>query len=71
MYPFFNHVFWYQNHGPQPSAQIALATPKPTSGKSPASMAINKFFAKAEKDYEKLVNQYTIGDSLVYKGRKK
>ncbi len=71
MYPFFNHVFWHQNHGPQSSAQIAMATPKPASEGSIAGAAINEFFAQVEKDYEKLVNRHMVGDCLVYKGRKR
>ncbi len=71
MYPFFNHVFWHQNRGPQISAQIALATPRPALEESAAGVAINKFFAQVEKEYEDLVNHHMVGDSLVYKGRKR
>jgi hypothetical protein len=71
MYPFFNHVFWHQNSGPQSSAQVALATPQPASEELVAGAAINEFFAQVEKDYEKLVNQNMVGDSLVYQGRKR
>ena len=71
MYPFFNHIFWHQNHGPQSSAQTALETPRPASDDSVAGMAINDFFTQVEKDYENLVNQHMVGDCLVYKGRKR
>ena len=71
MYPFFNHVFWHQNSGPQSSAQTAMTTPQPASEGSIAGAAINKFFAQIEKDCEKLVNQHMVGDCLVYKGRKR
>lgn len=70
MYPFFNHVFWHQNCGPQSSAQIAMTTPRPASEDSAAGIAINEFFAQVEKDYEKLVNQHMVGDCLVYQGKK-
>ena len=71
MYPFFNHVFWHQNRGPQSSAQIAFATPQPASEESVAGAAINEFFVQVEKDYEKLVNQHVVGDTLVFQGRKR
>jgi 2-polyprenyl-3-methyl-5-hydroxy-6-metoxy-1,4-benzoquinol methylase len=70
MYPFFNQVFWHQNRGPQTSAEIALATPKPASNDSVAGTEINKFFAQVEQDYENLVNRHGVGDCLVYQGRK-
>ncbi len=71
MYPFFNHVFWHQNSGPQSSAQVALTTPKPASEEAVAGMAINDFFAQVEKKYEELVNRHMVGDCLVYQGRKR
>jgi len=71
MYPFFNHVFWHQNSGPQSSAQIAMTTPQPTSEETAAGAAINEFFAQVEKDYEELVNSHMVGDCLVYRGRKR
>jgi len=71
MYPFFNHVFWHQNRGPQSSAEIALTTPRPASDDSVAGAAINDFFAQVEKDYENLVNQHVAGDCLIYKGKKR
>jgi 2-polyprenyl-3-methyl-5-hydroxy-6-metoxy-1,4-benzoquinol methylase len=70
MYPFFNHVFWHQNRGPQSSGQMALATPRPASEESTAGREINNFFAQVEKDYENLVNRHMVGDCLVYQGRK-
>jgi 2-polyprenyl-3-methyl-5-hydroxy-6-metoxy-1,4-benzoquinol methylase len=71
MYPLFNHVFWHQNRSPQPSAQVAMATPRPSSEKSAAGVAINEFFARAEKEYETIVNQYMVGDCLVYQGKRR
>jgi SAM-dependent methyltransferase len=66
MYPFFNHVFWHQNLGPQPTAEIALSTPKPTN----SWVVINDFYKKVEKEYEKLINVNMIGDCLIYRGKK-
>jgi 2-polyprenyl-3-methyl-5-hydroxy-6-metoxy-1,4-benzoquinol methylase len=71
MYPFFNHVFWHQNRGPQPSAQIALSTSCPTAGYSSADKAIDKFFLQVETDYRKLINRHMVGDCLVFRGRKR
>jgi len=70
MYPFFNHVFWHQNQGPQSSAKVALAKPRPASEESVAGAEINKFFKQVEQDYENLVNRHMVGDCLVYQGRK-
>ena len=71
MYPFFNHVSWNQNQGPQPSAKIALETPQPASEESAAGIEINKFFAQVEHDYENIVNRHMAGDCLIYQGKKK
>ena len=66
MYPFFNHVFWYHNLGPQATAKIALSTPEPTNSWA----IINDFYKEVEKEYEKLINSNMIGDCLVYRGKK-
>lgn len=70
MYPLFNQVWWYQNHGPQPSASLALSTPVPTAGKSDAEKAINVFYERVEREYEELVNSYMLGDCLIFQGTK-
>ena len=70
MYPFFNHVFWNQSQGPQPSAKVALETLQPASEESATGIEINKFFAQVEHDYESIVNRHMVGDCLVYQGRK-
>jgi len=67
MYPFFNHVWWHQNHGPQSSASIALATPQP-GAKSSLGELINGFYEKVENDYEVLLNSNGMGDHLLYQG---
>lgn len=71
MYPFFNHVWWHQNHKPQPSAVSALATPVPAEGKTAAEKEINNFYKKTEDAYEKLINNNMLGDCLIFQGRKK
>lgn len=71
MYPFFNHVWWLQNHKAQSSATIALATPMPTQGKTEAQKAINKFYREKEIEYEDLINQHVLGDCLIFQGRKR
>ncbi len=68
MYPFFNHVWWHQNGGPQSSAQAALAIPRPTRGDTTAEQAINGFYRRVEAEYEALVNDCMLGDCLVYQG---
>ncbi|MHC4851778.1 MAG: class I SAM-dependent methyltransferase [Planctomycetota bacterium] len=68
MYPFFNHVWWHQHRGPQRSATAAWATPRPTAGRTPAEQAINTFYRQVEADYEALVNDWMLGDCLVYQG---
>ena len=70
MYLFFNHVWWHQNHNPQLSAVIALSTPVPTDGDTPAKKAINDFYKKVEKDYETLINANMLGTCLICQGRK-
>lgn len=71
MYQLFNHVWWHQNHKPQPSAVTALATPIPTQGNTPTEKAINRFYKETEKEYEKLINANMLGDCLIFQGRKK
>ena len=71
MYPFFNHVWWRQNHEPQPSAVLALSTPIPTNGKTSAEKAINNFYKRVEREYEDLINSNMLGDCLIFQGRKK
>jgi len=71
MYPFFNHVWWYQNHKPQLSAITALARPLPTDEKSPERKAINRFYEKIENEYETLINSNMLGDCLIFQARKK
>jgi 2-polyprenyl-3-methyl-5-hydroxy-6-metoxy-1,4-benzoquinol methylase len=71
MYPFFNHVWWTQNQKPQPSAVSALAGLQPTDAKTVAKKAINNFYKKTEQDYEKLINDFMLGDCLVFQGKKK
>jgi 2-polyprenyl-3-methyl-5-hydroxy-6-metoxy-1,4-benzoquinol methylase len=71
MYPFFNHVYWTQNHGPQATANKALSLPVPTPGKTDTQKEINSFFESVEKNYEKLINSKMVGDCLVFKGIKK
>jgi len=70
-YPFFNHVFWHFNKGPQASAEIAFTTPQPAHGNHPSVEPINKFYEKAEAEYEELLNSTGGGDCLVFQGRKK
>lgn len=71
MYPFFNHVWWHQNHGPQRSASLALSTPVPTAGNMNAEKSINEFYKNVEKEYEELINSYMFGDCLIFHGIKK
>ena len=71
MYPFFNHVWWYQNHKPQLSATTALAQPLPTAGNTPADKVINEFYKKIENEYETLINNNMLGDCLIFHGQKK
>jgi len=71
MYPFFNHVWWHQNHKPQSSAVTALSTPIPTEGNSSAEKAINDFYKKVEKEYDSLINANMIGDCLIFQGRRR
>jgi len=71
MYPFFNHVWWVQNHRAQTSAAIALSTPKPTQGKTKIQQAINKFYHKTEMEYEQLINKHAVGDCLIFQGHKR
>lgn len=71
MYPFFNHVWWHQNHGPQPSAVTALSRQIPTDGKTRAEKAINDFYKRIEEEYENLINNNMLGDCLIFQGRKK
>lgn len=70
MYPFFNHVWWHQNHKHQPSAVTALSTPVPTDGNTSAEKAINKFYKKVENEYEALINSNMLGNCLIFQGRK-
>jgi len=70
MYPFFNHVWWHQNHKPQPSAVTALSTPVPTDEDTPAEKVINNFYAKVENEYETLINTNMLGDCLIFQGRR-
>ncbi len=69
MYPFFNHVWWSQNHTPQGCAVSALSTPKPADD-TPAGNVINEFYRKTELEYERLINDHVLGDCLVFQGRK-
>jgi 2-polyprenyl-3-methyl-5-hydroxy-6-metoxy-1,4-benzoquinol methylase len=71
VYPFFNHVFWHFNRGPQESFEAALTTPQPTSGESKVQREINAFYSQVESQYEDLVNRHGAGDCLLYQGRKK
>lgn len=71
MYPFFNHVFWHFNRGPQASFEDALTTPQPASGEPKVKTEINDFYYQVESQYEDLVNQHDVGDCLLYQGRKK
>ncbi len=70
MYPFFNHVWWVQNHKAQSSAAIALSTPIPTPGKTKTQQAINEFYQKTELEYEQLINKNIAGDCLIFQGHK-
>ncbi len=70
MYPFFNHVWWHQNHKPQSSAGVALSTPVPTDGNTALEKEINNFYKKVEKEYEALINANMLGDCLIFQGRK-
>lgn len=70
MYPFFNHVWWYQNHKPQSSAVSALATPIPTGRKTPVEKEVGMFYRRVEKEYETLINANMLGDCLIFQGKK-
>lgn len=70
MYPFFNHVWWYQNNKPQSSAVTALSTLVPTDGNTSAKKAINNFYKKVENDYETMINVNMLGDCLIFQGQK-
>tara|TARA_R110000851_G_scaffold152139_4_gene293642 strand:+ start:1576 stop:2541 length:966 start_codon:yes stop_codon:yes gene_type:complete len=71
MYPFFNHVYWLQNQGPQPTATQALSLPLPTEEKTEAQKQINDFFRSAEAEYENLINLHKLGDCIVFQGVKR
>ena len=71
MYPFFNHIWWYQNHKPQLSAKTALATPLPIIENMSIGKTINEFYKKIEDDYETLINSNMLGDCLIFNGQKK
>ena len=71
MYPFFNHVHWHLNRGPQVSAELALNTPRPASKDCEVGQKINDFYSQVENQYETMVNQHGAGDCLVLKGKKK
>jgi len=70
MYPFFNHVWWNQNHGPQSSAALALPTPIPTRGITAAEKSINDFYKRVESEYERLINSHGLGSCLIFQGKK-
>ncbi|WP_172603937.1 class I SAM-dependent methyltransferase [Fluviispira sanaruensis] len=70
IYPFFNQVFWIYNNKPQASATEALSYPKISVINCHEELEINKFFDDTQAKYLELMNQYLIGDSLVYSGRK-
>ena len=70
MYPFFNHVHWRLNKGPQTSGTSALDLPVPTRNRSNTEKEINKFYKFVEDEYEKLVNKHMVGDCLIYRGVK-
>ncbi|MBI4681379.1 MAG: class I SAM-dependent methyltransferase [Nitrospirae bacterium] len=70
MYPFFNHIWWHQNHKPQSSAVSALSTPVPTEGNTSAEKAVNNFYQKVERDYDALINANMLGDCLIFQGRR-
>lgn len=69
MYPFFNHVWWQQNHCPQRHAIFALSTPEPANDTF-VGKAINDFYKKMELEYERLINEFVLGDCLIFQGRK-
>ena len=71
MYPFFNHVFWHHNSGPQAHASLALQTPVPTLANTKQQIKINDFYKKVQDDYEEMINTNFIGDCLLYRGIKK
>jgi 2-polyprenyl-3-methyl-5-hydroxy-6-metoxy-1,4-benzoquinol methylase len=70
MYPFFNHVYWHFNKGPQLTGNSALNLPIPTENRSVVEEEINNFYKQAEKEYEKLINKHVVGDCLIYQGNK-
>lgn len=70
MYPFFNHVWWSQNHEPQGCAVSALTCPAPACENTAGGKAINEFYKKTESEYERLINENVLGDCLVFQGRK-
>ena len=70
MYPFFNHVYWHHNKGPQQTANAALFLPTPTKNQSEIEQKINLFYKRVESEYEELINNYMVGDCLFYQGRK-
>ena len=71
MYPFFNHVYWCLNNGPQLTGTDALLLPKPTKNQSGIEQKINQFYKRVESEYEKLINDHMVGDCLIYQGRKR
>lgn len=70
MYPFFNHVWWYQNNKPQSSATTALSTPAPADENTLVEKAINEFYEKVENEYETLINANMLGDCLIFQGQR-
>jgi len=70
MYPFFNHVYWVQNSGPQATAALALSLPKSTSLSTNIQKKINNFYQDVEEQYEQLINSNGVGDCLIFKGIK-
>jgi len=71
MYPFFNHVYWHHNKGPQTNAREALNLPVPTCGDTEVQKKINTFYKNTEERYEELINENMLGDCLVFQGVKK
>jgi len=70
-YNLVNHLHWMSAKKPQGDFKEGNGIPLIATGahaKTPAGRAFNAFIAKADREYKKLVERYSLGESLTFIG---
>lgn len=71
LYNFFNHLNWMLKGEPQASVDIGVSTPVLAPGRGAIAGDLNRWIAKANREYQDILNKHELGESILFIGKKR